>query len=94
METQTALVRSDGAVKLYAETRIDLNLSPIVHPGHAENDLSFRIGDPFQNGVFAELVLVCLHNSPQRFQNFLYCLMELGLRRVFLYNLRDDLINI
>ena len=37
---------------------------------------------------------VCLYNDAQRLQYFFYCLMEFGLSRVFLNNLRNHLINI
>ena len=94
METQSALVGSDCTVKLYAKTSVYLNLSLIVYPGNAEHNLSFRIRQSLQERVFTKFFFVCLYNDAQRLQYFFYCLMEFGLSRVFLNNLRNHLINI
>ncbi|SCI61960.1 Uncharacterised protein [uncultured Clostridium sp.] len=94
METQSALVGSDCTVKLYAKTSVYLNLSLIVYPGNAEHNLSFRIRQSLQERVFTKFFFVCLYNDAQRLQYFFYCLMEFGLNRVFLNNLRNHLINI
>ena len=41
METKSALVRSDGAVKLYTETIVYLHLAFVVYPRNAEQNISF-----------------------------------------------------
>src|SRR5690606_29552833 len=39
VEPEPALVRSQGAAELHPETAVDLHLTRVVLPGHAEHDL-------------------------------------------------------
>src|SRR5690242_20345591 len=78
MEPQAALVGSDRAVHLDAETAINLNASLIVKPGHAEHDYPFRLDDPFQDT--GRLVFWMLRqHQPQRIEHLLHRLMKLRL---------------
>ena len=79
MKTKSPLVRSDGTVKLYTVTCIDMDLSIVIYPRYAELELSLRLYKSFQKSVFSELLLVRLHNGAKRFQNLLHSLMELRL---------------
>ena len=45
METETALVRSDGTVELYTETSVDLNFAFIVNPWYTEHNNTFWFND-------------------------------------------------
>ena len=47
MKSQSSFVRSDGAIKLYSISSIDLDLSLIVYSGHSKHDRPFRFDDPF-----------------------------------------------
>ena len=62
MQTKSSLVRSNGIVELYAETSVDLHLSLIIHPWHAEHELTVGFRDSLQNGIFLIKLLICLHN--------------------------------
>ena len=94
MKADASLVWSDGAVKLYAEAFIYLNLPLIVYPWHPEQDLSLRLDNPLKKRFFAILLLVCIHDRLQRLQYFLNRLMKFRLRRILLNNLCNYLINI
>src|SRR5690606_800859 len=48
MESQSALVRADGAVELDAEAAVDPHVALVVHPGDAEHDDPFRLHQPLQ----------------------------------------------
>jgi hypothetical protein len=45
MQAQTALVRANRGVKLYAETPVDLHLAAVIHPGNPELDGAFGLYD-------------------------------------------------
>ena len=92
MQAQASLIGPDGAVELYTVARVHLNLALIVHPRHAEDHLTFRIYQPFQQRFLPVGLLVCLDHNSEGLQNFLYSLMEFRLRGVFLNDLSDNLI--
>src|ERR1035438_4555407 len=78
METQPAFIRTDRAVHFDAEAAVDLNISLIVRPGHAEHQHAFRLDDAVQNAV--RLILGMLRQyQPKRIEYLAYCLMELRL---------------
>ena len=45
MKAQTALVRTDGAVKLDAETAVHPDFAAVVNPRNSELDNSLRLDD-------------------------------------------------
>ena len=78
MKPDAALVGTDGTVELDAETAVYLNLSCIVRPGHAEDDLPFRLHHAFDNPQ-RDVLRVFFQDTDQRFQHFLHCLVKLRL---------------
>ena len=94
MQAKTALIGTDGAVELDAEAVVDLHLPLVVHPRNAEQNLPFRRGQTLQQCLAAELLLVCLHNGAQGFQNLPDSLMKFGLSRILRDYALNDLIYI
>src|SRR5699024_4401131 len=43
MKPQAPLVRAQGGVELHAETTVDLHGPRVIHPGNAEDDLTFGL---------------------------------------------------
>ena len=76
METQTALVRTDGAVELYTVTEVHLYLALIIHPWHTESDDALRLHDAFDNACALELRVLVV-DILYRNEHFAYCLQIL-----------------
>ena len=76
METDTAFVRADGIVVLYAVTHVGLDVAFVVHPGHAELIYTVRNTQPFDEVHFVEfrMFVVFFFDCAQ---HFFYCLMIL-----------------
>ncbi|MFA7368130.1 MAG: hypothetical protein WC334_00650 [Kiritimatiellales bacterium] len=81
MEAQSAFIRADGAVEFEAETAVDLNLTFIILPRHAENDLAFRFDEAVQDLCIAQ-IFAAGHHRLQRFEHFAHSLQEFRLARV------------
>ena len=94
METQTALVRSDSAVKLSTVALIHLYISLVIHPRNLEGNNSFRLCKTLQDARFAVLFLICVDHQLLGIQNFLYCLVEFRLTGILCYHSLINLINI
>ena len=62
MESQSALVWSDGAVKLYAVTFVYLYISVVIYPGNAEHDNSFRLYQTLQKSFLAVFLFISFYN--------------------------------
>ena len=62
-------------------------LSFIVDPRYTELDLALGIAQSLQESIASELLLILIDHYSDRFQNFLDCLMKLGLVWVLTYNL-------
>ena len=62
VEPQAALVGSDGAVHLDAESPVDLNLTLVVDPGHPEQDDPLRLDDALENLAGAVLRMPFEHH--------------------------------
>ena len=75
METKAALIRTDCRVKLNTEASVYLNIAVIINPRYAELYNSFRFNHTVNH---AELFILgmCVYNRFDRFQNFLYGLVE------------------
>ena len=87
METQTALIRANGAIKLDTIANVHLYLTLIVYPGHAEDDLALRLYQTLQYSC--SLILgVSLDDGLQGFQDLVDRLKELRFARVALLYLR------
>ena len=81
METQAALVRSDGGVELHAVAVVHLNAALIVGPGHTEFHEAFRNDYALKNGVFLILGFLIekrLHGE----EHFFHGLQEFRLMRI------------
>ena len=76
METQSALVRADGAVKLYAVADVDLYLTLVVNPGHAESRDALGLDKALDNLCLLELgmLVIYIFNGDEHFS---YCLQIL-----------------
>ena len=61
MEAQTALVRSYGAVELYAVTEVHLYLALVIDPGHTECDDALGFHDTFYNLCLLKLRMLIVH---------------------------------
>src|SRR4029077_14957932 len=85
MESQPAFIRTYGAIHFDAEAAIDLNLSAIVKPGHAEHDDAFGLGDALQD-LHRPVFRMLWKNQPQRIEYFLDGLMELRFRQVLRFH--------
>ena len=73
VEAQSALVRADGAIELYAVTDVHLYLALVVNPGHAEGRDAFRLHDALYDLCLFELGMLVVHIF-NAFQHLSYCL--------------------
>ena len=94
MEAKTSLVRADRAVKLDAVTVVYLNLTLVVYPRYAEEDLALGRCEALKKSFFSVLVLVSLDHDAKGLQDFFDSLMELGLSGVLGDHSLQDFINI
>ena len=93
MEAEAALVRSEGGVELNAIAAVNLNITLVVLPGHAEHNSAFGLGDSFEDTVF--LVLgIRLENRAESAKNFSDCLNEFRLIAVTMLEFFDDAIGV
>ena len=92
VEAQPALVRSESAIHLDAETAVDLNLAFIINPRDAELNHALRFDDAFEDFAVA-ILLVPLDSRFDRFENFSYRLKELRLVRVTPFDDIENLLN-
>jgi hypothetical protein len=63
MKAQPALVGPERAVELDAEAAVDLDLAPVVLPGHAEDDLTLRLADALDDLLIRELGMLDQHRA-------------------------------
>ena len=94
METKTALIGSDRAVELYAETVVDLDLALVIYPGNSEQDRALRCGNALQKGFLPVLVLICLDDDTKALKDLFNGLMKFGLRGVLCYDSFQYFINV
>src|SRR5690554_2985286 len=78
VETQAALVRADSAVHLHAVAAVDVNLTVIIHPRHAEHDDPLGL-DQALDDARLEVLGVFFQERPQSRQYLFGCLVEFGL---------------
>src|SRR5581483_1328287 len=93
MEAQPALVGTDPAVHLDAESAIDLDISLIVKPGNAEHNDALGFYNALKN-LGGSIFGMLLQHQPKRFKYFLDGLVELGLGRVLGFNQIHYAVNI
>ena len=94
LEAQTAFVRSDCVVELNAETAIDVIYAVVVHPRHAEHNLSVGLYKTLENNVFSHSFFVLFDSGCERRKNLFNRLHKLGLSRVFQFGLFNDFTDI
>ena len=80
VESQPALVRPENRRELDAVAAIDLHLSGVIDPGHAEHDLAFRLDDPVQDARL-DVLRVLLEHRRDRSEHLVHGLLELGFVR-------------
>ena len=88
------MISISGGAELYAEARVDMDLSVVVDPRHAELDLTLRLAKAFQQRELSELLLICLDSGAKRVEHLVNCLQKLGFVGVLLFYQRQNLINI
>ena len=93
METQTALVGTDRAIELNAETAVDLNLALVIYPRNAEFDNSFGFNHHI-NDAALDINGALLHNGLEGFENFANGLVELALAGVTRDNVSQNFLQI
>lgn len=76
MKTDSALVRPKCGVELNPEPPVDLDLALVVHPGHAEDDLTLWFADPLDERVFGVTGMFGYH-APEALENLAHCLVKL-----------------
>ena len=81
METDTALVGADGAVHLHAETAVDLDFAPVVHPRDAEDDDPLGFDHPLHD-LEIKQVGISGDVGSNAFHDFADSLVEFLLARV------------
>ena len=81
VETNPALERPDHRRRLNPVAAIDLNISMIIDPGHAEHDDPLRLDQTIQQAMF-RIARVLLDEWPDTFDDFSYRLQELRLTGV------------
>ena len=93
METDTALVRTNGVVELYAVTQVYLYLTFIVYPGHFEcKDAVWFNQSLDERSLFKFWMLVVdIFNGVQY---FLYSLQVFRFTRMLSFERSHNLINI
>ena len=84
VQTQTALIRTDRRVELYAVAAVHMNLAVIVDPRHAEHDLALRLGETLQD-TGSLILRVCFNDRLQSGENFRCSLNEFRLIGIKLF---------
>ena len=77
-KTEAALVRTDCAVELNAETAVDPYSAFVVYPRYTELNHSFRLDQPLKKTCFFIFGMLVDDNG-QRLQNLFHRLLEFGL---------------
>ncbi len=94
MEAKTSLVRADRAVKLDTESVVDLDLTVVIYPRYAEQDLALGSCEALKESFFSVLFLISFDHDAKGLENFLDGLMEFGLCGVLRDHSLQDFINI
>ena len=89
VKPESSLIGTDGRIELDAVSAVHLDLTLIVYPGNAEDDLALRLYQALEYSGC--LVLgVGLDDGLQGFQDLVDCLQEFRLARIALFDLRVD----
>ena len=91
MEAQSALVGTDGAVKLYTVADVHLYFALVVNPGDAESSDAFRFNKALNDFCLLKLGVLVIHVFNGK-EHFLYCLQELCFARMLALQLLHDVL--
>ena len=75
VEAQAALGGADGGGELHPVAPIDLDLAPVIHPGHPEQQAALRLHQALNNAHLLQLGAALKHRL-QRGQDLLHCLQK------------------
>ncbi len=93
MQPQSALIGTDGAVKLHAVASVYLYLTAIVYPRYAKLHKTFRLHQAFQKtGGF--ILRVLFHQRLQAFQNLPNSLQKFTFAAIAFFTLGIDALEI
>src|SRR4029453_9553581 len=92
MKSQTALVRSKGAIHLYAKAAVHLDLAAVVDPRNAELNHPLGFNKALEN-LSVSILLVTFDDRPDRFQYFSHRLKKLRLVGITLFNNFENLLH-
>ena len=81
METDSALVWTDGTVALDSVASVHSYFAFVVYPRHTENDYALRLHDSFQN-LLVHKVRMLDNIWGNAFKYFFNCLVEFFLTRI------------
>ncbi len=93
METQSAFVRADGAVELYAVADVHLHLAFVVDPGHAEGGDALGFHDALHDLCLLKFGMLVV-DVLDRGQHFSHGLQELGLTWMLLLQILHNFFNV
>ena len=82
METETALVWSDGGIKLYSIAEIYVVYTLIIGPWYSECNNSLWLDKSLQKSILTIYILVLRNDRVQRLENSLCSLEKLRLVRM------------
>ncbi len=91
VETETALIGTDGAVELDAVAEVRLDLALVVHPGHTEGEDAVGFDHPLHDLCLLELRMLVI-DLFDGFEDFLHGLKVLLLERVLGLELCHDVL--
>ena len=86
MKTETALVRSDGAVELNAVTFVYMNLTVVVYPGNTEHNGALGLDKSFEQCTLL-IFGMSFHDRGEGFENLCGCLVKFLFAGVFGFEL-------
>lgn len=75
MEPDAALVGAECRIELNAEATVDLHLPLVINPRDAENDLSFRLANAFDESIL-KIARVLGYDTSQTLEHFSYGLVK------------------
>ena len=82
VEAKSAFVWADSSVELYAVTCVNVYLTIVVCPWHAEHIYSFRLDETLNEMSFFKLRMLVVYIF-NRYQYLFYCLKKFRFARVF-----------
>ena len=93
METDTALVRPDGAAVLHPVSFVNLNVPFVIKPWNPEHDDSLRLDDPFKNLLLHQIWMFD-NVRCNAFKHLSYCLVEFLFTRILGCKFSHEVVNV